>query len=82
MKIYREESLTEFSFWSGARDRVKYLTDNDLKQIESILEDIYPDGIDETTINDFFWFEEDTLADWLGYTDFSSLMEERENISC
>jgi len=25
MKVYREISLSEFEFWAGAKDRVKYL---------------------------------------------------------
>lgn len=74
MKIYREDSLRNFNFWSGACDRVKYLTYDELDQIEAILEDTYPDGIDETEINDLFWFEEDTIAEWLGYDDFEEIV--------
>ena len=62
MKIYTEKSLREFDFWSGARDTVKYLTPGELDQIESILKECYPEGMDETAINDFFWFEDDTIA--------------------
>lgn len=79
MRIYKEESLTNFEFWSGARDRVKYLTDRELEQIEYILEEIYPDGVDETTINDIFWFEEDTIAEWLGYNNFDEIMQRDED---
>lgn len=75
MKIYKEESLRHFEFWSGAVDRVKYLTYEELDTIENILEDINPDGMDETEINDLFWFEEDTIAEWLGYEDFEELMK-------
>lgn len=78
MKIYKEESLTNFEFWSGARDRVKYLTYNELEEIEYILEELYPDGVDETTINDIFWFEEDTIAEWLGYNNFEEIMQRDE----
>ncbi len=77
MKIYSETSLSGFEFWSGAADRTKYLTDNDFDTIESILEELYPEGADETTINDLFWFEEDTIAEWLGYSDFEELIEDR-----
>ena len=74
MKIYTENSLSNFEFWSGAVDRVKYLTDDELDTIEAILEDIYPDGMDETQINDLFWFEEDWIAEILGYEDFEAIM--------
>lgn len=74
MKIYEEKSLTDFNFWSGARDTVKYLTDDELEQIESILEDAYPDGMEDTQINDIFWFEDDWIAQMLGYEDFEAIM--------
>ena len=79
MKIYTERSLKDFEFWSGARDRAKYLTDDQFDTIEAILEDAYPDGMTDTEINDFFWFEEDTIADWLGYNSFEELMEESDS---
>lgn len=77
MTIIKDESLSNFEFWSGARDRAQYLNDNDFDTIESILEELYPEGMNETTINDLFWFEEDTIADWLGYSDFDELMKDR-----
>ena len=71
--------MKDFEFWSGARDRAKYLTDDQFDTIEAILEDAYPDGMTDTEINDFFWFEEDTIADWLGYNSFEELMEESDS---
>lgn len=79
MKIYAEKSLRDFDFWSGAKDTVEYLTLDELDQIEEMLEDINPDGMDETEINDFFWFEDDTIAEWLGYEDFEELMHRDED---
>lgn len=81
MKIYSEKSLNEFDFWSGAKDTVKYLTEDEINLIETILEDSFPDGMSETEINDFFWFEEDTIAEWLGYPSFDDIMY-RENSEC
>ena len=78
MTIYREEGLRDFEFWSGARDTVAYLTDEELDTIETELESLYPEGLDETTVNDFFWFDDDTIAEWLGYPDFETLMDERK----
>ena len=74
MKIYTEESLRNFEFWSGAKDTVKYLTDDELDTIEKMLEELNPEGMSETDINDFFWFDDDTIAEWLGYEDFEELM--------
>jgi hypothetical protein len=66
MKLYKEESLNNFEFWSGAKDRADKLTSNELDQIEAVLEDLYPDGIDETQLNDLFWFDFETVLEWIG----------------
>ncbi len=79
MKIYSETSLINFDFWSGAIETAKYLTDSELETIENVLEEQYPDGMDETDVNDFFRFEEDYIAELLGYDDFETLIKEREN---
>jgi hypothetical protein len=78
MKIYRDTSLTEFDFWAGAKVTVKYLTDDELDQIEQILEDLYPEGLSETDVNDIFWFEDNLIAEWLGYENFDKIMERDE----
>lgn len=78
MKIYREIPLTEFEFWAGARDRVKHLSRDELEHIEQILEILYPKGLNEVEVNDLFWFEEDTIAEWLGYESFEEIMERNE----
>lgn len=75
MRIYKEIPLHEFNFWAGARDRVKYLSREDLELIEQILEEIYPEGLSETDINDLFWFDENLIAEWLGYESFEEIME-------
>lgn len=77
MRIYKEMSASEFEFWSGAKDTVKYLTEDEMEQIFNELEEVYPEGMDETEINDFFWFDEDTIAEWLGWPDFETLMKAR-----
>jgi hypothetical protein len=66
MKIYSESSLGGFDFWSGAKDNAEKLTVKELDQIESILEDIYPDGMTDTEVNDLFWFDFETVVDWIG----------------
>lgn len=73
MKIYSETSLRNFEFWGGAKDRVKYLTSDQLDSIESILEGDNPDGMEDTEINDLFWFEEDWIADMLGFSSWENL---------
>lgn len=74
MKVTEDIYLRDFEFWGGARDTVKYLTDDELDTIQTILEDSYPDGMTKTDINDFFWFDSDIIAEWLGYDDFEQII--------
>lgn len=68
MKIVRDVSLTDFEFWGGAKELAEKLSDSELEQIESCLEDGDPEGFHNVSeINDFFWYEGDTIAEWLGY---------------
>ena len=77
MKIYSEKSLSDFEFWSGARQTAELLTVEELDSIEATLEEIYPEGIDETQLNDIFWFEDEFIAECCGYDDFETLYTER-----
>ena len=69
MNAYKEMNLRDFEFWSGAKSNAETLTDEQLDMVESILEDAFPDGMDETQINDIFWFDFDTIREWLGIED-------------
>ena len=63
MKIYREESLSNFKFWSGAILNAEQFTLEELDQITAELETLDDgDGYDETQINDLMWFEPEYLA--------------------
>jgi hypothetical protein len=75
MKIYEEKSLSEFDFWAGAKTIADTLTAEQFEQIEEILIDLYPDGIENTSLNDLFWFDSDTVAEWLGFKSFEALEE-------
>lgn len=70
MKIYSEQSLADFKFWSGAETTAQRIWEEQgsegFDQLEAILEDLYPDGIDETDLNDLLWFDADTVYEWLG----------------
>lgn len=75
MKITSELNLSNFEFWSGAKDHK--FTYNELQEIESQLEDIYPDGMTDTEVNDLFWFEDEILCEWIGL-DYESEYLERD----
>ena len=73
MLIRTETSLRDFNFWAGGADNANCLTYEQLDTIEDILTDLYPNGIDQVFLNDLFSFDEDTIAEWLGYEDFEEL---------
>jgi len=79
LKIFTEISGHNFDFFGGARDTAKYLTYDELDNIFYQLREIYPDGVSEITINELFWFDEDLIAEMLGYDNFDELMEDRKN---
>lgn len=49
-----------------------------LDQLEWILEDCYPEGIGEGSLNDILWFESDWIAEVLGIKTYDQIQEEIE----
>ena len=80
MKITTEIDARNFEFWSGGKDTAKELTWDDWDVIEPMLDDLFPDGCTDTELNDFFWFETDTIAEWLGYEDYSHMYNVRSGV--
>ena len=78
MKIYTETNLSSFEFWGPAVDNVSSLTSNELQELEFMLEDVYPDGIDATDLNDLFAYDEDLIATWLGFEDWEDLEDHHQ----
>lgn len=59
--------LENFEAWSGAQytlDRLREYGKCD--ELEAILEEEYPDGIDETKLNDILWFDDDWCYEMVG----------------
>lgn len=78
MKVYEDIDAQEFRdrAWSGAADTLEDLTDDQIETIFQYLEETEgEEGMSLTSLNDFFWFERDTIAEWLGYKDYEQLME-------
>ena len=70
-----ETDLHGFKAWSGGKDTLNELTFEQVESIDEMLSEWHSDGIDETELNDFLWFERDYIAELLGYSDFDELME-------
>lgn len=72
--IKKEINLHEFNTWSGATDTVKYLTSEELEMVQDYIVECFPEGMTETELNDFLWFEDDVIADILGYESFEEIV--------
>jgi hypothetical protein len=60
-------TLDDYTPWSGAVDTWDKIQEKGLVDaLESTLEDIYPDGLTMTELNDILWFEQDWLEGALG----------------
>lgn len=78
MKIYKE-GIDNYEPWSGAVDRWNEIVEaGKVDELENMLEDEFPEGMSETELNDFIWFEEDTWRDWLGMSEEEEEEEEEE----
>ena len=79
MKLYKDiDSIRDYEAWSGAVDTIDRLEELDaVETIDSMLDEIFPDGCDETGLNDFLWFERDYIAELIGHAgDLFDDMEE------
>lgn len=79
MKVYSEISIASFEAWSGAVDTLNRVIENGKADtLEAILEDLYPDGMNETQLNDILWFEPDWVFEMCGIRSESVIREELE----
>ena len=77
MKIYSEINIADFKAWSGAINTLdRIIAEDKCDELESILEDLYPDGISETELNDLLWFDDETVFGWLGIRTESEIRSE------
>ena len=67
MKVINDNlSLRNFDAWAGAKDTKQLILDNNKEdEFEFLMEDLYPDGMTDTQLNDILWFEEDWICEML-----------------
>ena len=67
MKIISEVSLWNFEGWSGAEETIQVIIENDRdEEFEQLIEELFPEGIDETHLNDLLRFEDSWIFEMLG----------------
>ena len=74
MEYKVETSLYDFPAWQGGKDTLYTLIDrDDCQAVEELIETVFLDkDVTDEDINDFLWFERDTIAEHLGYTDWEA----------
>lgn len=66
--------IDNFNPWSGAVSTWEEIKEQGkISDLEFLLEELYPDGIDEGKLNDILWFESDLLYENLGITEEDEL---------
>ena len=79
MTITYELDLNSFEAWSGAKDTLERIQrEGKCEALENILEELYPDGMTETELNDLLWFEPETVYEWLGIRSEGQIEKEIE----
>ena len=77
MIVKDEIQLRDFDFWGGAYDTSVYLTPSDFKELQEVIEEKYPNGINSEELNDLF-MDSDGVAMCLGYDNWEDMEERRE----
>lgn len=77
MTIKMERKFKEIETWGGAcATKILIWKLDKGKTFEETIEELYPDGIDETTLNDILWFEDEWIMEMYGltYYEYGELM--------
>ena len=81
MTMTIEKKLRDFDFWSGAAQNAAKLTYEELDRLEAEMEEINEANGDEpmstTEVNDFMWFDFETICEWLGL-DYEEVMARKD----
>lgn len=66
------DDLTLFKPWGGAKDVWELIVAQDkISDLDKALEDMYPEGITATDLNDILWFEKDWIFDTIDLKAFT-----------
>lgn len=68
MKITTYTSIHNFGFWSQGKDNAEMLSYEQLSEVESVIDDAFPNGLTDRELNDLFWHDFDTVLEWIGVT--------------
>ena len=79
MTITYELDLNRFEAWSGAKETLERIQrEGKCEELENVLEELYPDGMTETELNDLLWFDSESVYEWLGIRSEAQIEKEIE----
>lgn len=67
MIIKYDLEIGKFEAWSGGIATLeRIITEDKGAEFESLLDELFPDGLTETVLNDILWFDADWVYEALG----------------
>ena len=67
MKIAEEIDLADYDgCWGQGASNLEKLTGGERGRLGSFLEELYPEGMTSTELNDLLWFDFESVCRWLG----------------
>lgn len=74
-KIYID--ISDYKPWSSAVDTYDRIErEGKLDELEALVEELYPDGISDTGLNDLLWFDSDFVLENLGIRTESQIQDD------
>lgn len=70
MKTFSDTCLENFQAWSGAVETKRTILENNKgDEFDSLMEDLYPEGLSETALNDILWHDSEWCFEMLGISE-------------
>jgi hypothetical protein len=71
MKVFNDnERLVDFDAWSGAKDtKETILNAGKDDEFDNLIDELYPDGLSDTQLNDILWFDSEWVFEQLGISE-------------
>lgn len=77
MKVITETGLYRFQTWSGATvTKERIIAEGKEEEFEQLIEELYPDGLTDTELNDLLWFDDKWIYETLGMAEEETKEEE------
>ena len=67
MRIFTETNLLNFDAWNGGIETKNTIIKNGKsEEFEALIDELYPEGLTDTQLNDLLWYESEWIFEQLG----------------